>query len=267
MKIFKVLLTTLFTFMLSPFGNASSLSQDNHTEFETLATSCTTKINKYNGNCISPSSCNGGVYNNLCPGSSKCCVQDVNSKWIYWPYVDQDEFKGLFPLLSDTRKDTLYPWFNDALSDVLHDKKGNQKCDIIACFSAQVGHESVDLSTFEEFASGEAYEGRCKGLGNCQVGDGVKYKGRGAIQITGRSNYQKASDFIGTNFIDSPDLLVLPSYGFKASVWFWVSNELNQYCTGNQNDFFILTRKINGGLNGIEDRLNKWTRAKNVLKC
>ena len=83
MKIFKVLLTTLFTFMLSPFGNASSLSQDNHTEFETLATSCTTKINKYNGNCISPSNCDGGVYNNLCPGLFKCCVEDVNSKWFY----------------------------------------------------------------------------------------------------------------------------------------------------------------------------------------
>ena len=159
MIFFKVLLTTLFTFMISPFSDVSSLS---HTEFETLSTSCTTKINKYSGNCINPSSCEGGVYNNLCPSSSKCCVEDVNSKWFYWSYVDKDEFKGLFPLLSDTRINTLYPWFNDALNDVLDDKKGNQKCDIIACFSAQVGHESLDLSTFEEFASGEAYEGRCK---------------------------------------------------------------------------------------------------------
>ena len=266
---FKFLTTILFTFMLSPFGNASSFSQNNHTEIETLATSCTTKINNFNGNCIRPAECDGGVFNNLCSGSSisKCCVDDVNSKWFYWSYVSKDEFKGLFPLLSDTRVNTLYPWFNDALGDVLDDKKGNEKCDIIAAFSAQVGHESLDLTTFEEFASGEAYEGRCKSLGNCQTGDGVRFKGRGAIQVTGRTNYLKASEFIDTDFIKYPELLVLPSYGFKASVWFWVSNGLNQYCTGSQNDFFTLTTKINGGLNGIEDRLNKWTRAKNVLKC
>ena len=254
--------------ILAPIS--ASLTTQNHTlESETLAsTTCKTKINNYQGSCIRPAECDGGIYNNLCPGSFKCCVEDVNSlPWLYWPYVDKDDFKKLFPLLGDTRTDILYPWFNDALGDVLEDKKGNDKCNIISAFAAQLAHESVGLAIFEEFASGEAYEGRCKQLGNCNPGDGVKYKGRGAIQITGRSNYQQVSSYLGEDFIKKPELLVFPSYGFKASVWFWVKNNLNQYCTGKLNDFIELTKKINGGINGLEDRINKWNNAKNVVVC
>jgi predicted chitinase len=248
-------------------------SQEYHTTNHTVeninsAVTCQTKINNYQGSCIKPSDCNGGVYNNLCSGSVKCCIQDVNSSpWSFWKYVSREDFKSMFPLLSETRINILHPWFNDAIGDVLNDKKGNEQCDIISAFAAQVGHESLDLTTFEEFASGEAYEGRCKQLGNCYTGDGVKYKGRGAIQISGRSNYEQASSFIGEDFINKPDLLVLPSYGFKASVWFWTNNNLNQYCTGNLNNFIELTKKINGGINGLEDRINKWNRAKTVLSC
>ncbi len=263
----KTLLISL-ALLFSPIIASPTLQ--NHTlEVETLAsTSCKTKVNNFQGSCNRPLDCEGGIYNNLCPGSFKCCVEDVKSTpYLYWRYVSRDEFKGLFPLLGDTRTDILHPWFNDALGDVLEDKKGNTKCDIIAAFSAQLAHESLSLTTFEEFASGEAYEGRCKQLGNCNPGDGVKYKGRGAIQITGRSNYQRVSSFLGEDFINKPDLLVLPSYGFKASVWFWTANNLNQYCTGKSNDFIELTKKINGGLNGLEDRINKWNNAKNILVC
>ena len=263
-------LFTAFALFFSPLTvYASESSLQNHTDTELLAsTSCTTKINKYQGSCIRPAECEGAIYNNLCPGSAKCCVPDLNSpSYLFWKYVSREEFKKLFPLLSDTRQEVLFPWFNDALWTVLEDKKGNDKCKIIAAFSAQLGHESVDLSTFEEFASGEAYEGRCKQLGNCNPGDGVKYKGRGAIQITGRSNYLQAGVYLDEDLINNPDMLVMPSYGFKASVWYWVKNGLNKYCTGTTNDFIELTKKINGGVNGLEDRINKWNRAKSALEC
>jgi len=265
-------LFTTFAFLLSPLSVLSSQESTlNHTipDVELLGSpTCVTKINNYAGACIKPSECNGAIYNNLCPGAYKCCVEDHNSSPIlYWRYTSKEEFSFLFPSLSGTRVDVLYPWFNDALWDVMDHKEGNGRCGIIAAFAAQVGHESLDLSTFEEFASGEAYEGRCKQLGNCNTGDGVKYKGRGAIQVTGRSNYQRVSSFLGEDFINKPDLLVLPSYGFKASVWFWTANNLNQYCTGKSNDFIELTKKINGALNGLEDRINKWNNAKNVLVC
>src|SRR5450631_4424983 len=74
------------------------------------------------------------------------------------------------------------------------------------CFPAQVGHESGSLFFTEELASGQAYEGR-KDLGNIQPGDGVKFKGRGLIQITGRNNYKAVSDALRTDFIINPTLL------------------------------------------------------------
>lgn len=261
-------LVTAISLLLSPVTYASNTYQPNDNNFELTATSCKTRVNSFSGSCIRPAECEGGIYNNLCPGVFKCCVEESNSSpWLFWRYVSNQQFKDMFPLLGDTRTDVLYPWFNDALSDVLGDKKGNIQCNIIAAFAAQIGHESVDLSTFEEFASGEAYEGRCKQLGNCYPGDGVKYKGRGAIQITGRSNYEKVSLYLDEDFVNKPDLLVMPSYGFKASVWYWIKNNLNQYCTGKLNDFIELTKKINGGINGLEDRINKWNRAKNALSC
>jgi putative chitinase len=234
----------------------------------TQTNDCITRINKYQGSCISPNTCTGGIYNNLCPGNKKCCVQDIESApWFYWKYVNNQEFKSIFSSVSSERADTLLPWFNKALSNILDDTMGNNDCNIIAAFSAQIGHESGSLMLFEELASGEAYEGRCKNLGNCQTGDGIKYKGRGAIQITGRSNYQSLTNSIGTDFINKPELLVLPSNGFQASVWYWNTNKLNKYCTGKVNDFFELTRRINGGTNGIDDRLSRWSNAKTVLKC
>ena len=267
MKILKFLIG-LSALLTTPIAYCSEKINKTDNNFESLSTSCSTKINKLDGLCISQTTCDGAIYNNLCPGSSKCCVPDVNSSpWLYWRYVSKEQFKGLFPLLSTTRSDLLFPWFNVALSSLFDDKKENSECNIIIAFSAQIGHESVDLSTFEEFASGEAYEGRCKQLGNCYSGDGTRFKGRGAIQVTGRSNYEKVSQFLEEDFISKPDYLVMPSYGFQASVWYWMSNKLNQYCTGTTNDFITLTRKINGGINGLEDRINKWNRAKNVMKC
>ena len=254
-----MLVGLLFT---TPLTESFSLADDK------AISTCKTNINEFSGSCITPSTCSGAVYNNLCPKKLKCCVKDVNNPpHLNSYYVSKEKFENLFPVLSATRTEFLYPWFNKALINVLSDKKGQKECDIIAAFSAQIGHESIELSTFEEFATGEAYEGRCKQLGNCNPGDGVKFKGRGAIQITGRRNYEHVSAYLNEDFIAKPDLLVMPSYGFQASVWYWMSNNLNQYCTGNMDDFIKLTKKINGGINGLEDRTNKWSRAKIALQC
>jgi putative chitinase len=272
---FLIGLLSLFTLPVQSI-NTTQISDTNYDTISNITDSisllqtnnCITKINKFQGSCVSPSTCTGGIYNNLCPGSQKCCVQDVESApWLFWKYVSKTDFRSLFSSVSSDRTDTLYPWFNKALDNILDDKMGNNDCNIIAAFSAQIGHESAGLMLFEELASGEAYEGRCSKLGNCQTGDGVRFKGRGAIQITGRSNYQALSNSVGNDYINKPELLVLPSNGFEASVWYWNSNKLNKYCTGKVNDFFELTRRINGGTNGIDDRLNRWNNAKTVLQC
>ena len=96
----------------------------------------------------------------------------------------------------------------------------------VAAFIAQIGHESGQLRYVEELASGKAYEGR-KDLGNTQQGDGVKFKGRGLIQITGRFNYTQLSKDLKEDFIKNPELLSTPKYAVQSACWFWNKNKLN----------------------------------------
>ena len=146
------------------------------------------------------------------------------------------------------------------------------------CFLAQVGHESGGLFYTEELASGAAYEGR-RGLGNTQRGDGIKFKGRGLIQITGRTNYKAVGDALGVDLIKDPTLLggknvtkctaaQLKNAALSAG-WFWNSRRLNAIADlinitkpidagTNLDNFVLITRRINGGTNGLHDRLNRY---------
>ena len=123
-----------------------------------------------------------------------------------------------------------------------------RECDITTkaraeMFLAQLFHESIMLSTFEEIASGAAYEGR-KDLGNVQRGDGVRFKGRGPIQVTGRANYKWMSDKLGVDFVTQPKLLATPRYGYRAAAQFWTRAKLN--AKADKGDFEGVTRSING---------------------
>ena len=119
---------------------------------------------------------------------------------------------------------------------------------------------------FVEFASGKAYEGR-KDLGNTQPGDGVRYKGRGPIQITGRANYRAAGRALGLDLEGNPVLAQKPSVGFKTALWFWNTKSLSNYADCSQSNFDVITKRINGGYNGKADRDQKYAKAKAVLGC
>ena len=93
-------------------------------------------------------------------------------------------------------------------------------------FLAQIGHESGQLRYVREIASGAAYEGR-KDLGNTQPGDGVRYKGRGLIQITGRNNYERCSLGLDLPLLEKPELLEQPQNAALSAGWYWNSNNLN----------------------------------------
>lgn len=129
-------------------------------------------------------------------------------------------------------------------------------------YLAQIGHESGQLRYSEEIASGKAYEGR-KDLGNIEVGDGVKFKGRGLIQITGRFNYEKLSNTFGVDFIQDPELLKTPEWAIRSSLWFWETKGLN--AIADTGDFEKLTRHVNGGINGLKDRLEIFERCKKYI--
>jgi putative chitinase len=134
-----------------------------------------------------------------------------------------------------------------------------------AAFIAQTMHESGECRYTKELASGQAYEGR-RDLGNVNPGDGIKYKGRGLIQITGRSNYKKISDACGTDFINHPELLETPDWAAMSAAWFWSENKLSDLANLNTDDAFLkITKRINGGTNGLDDRRKYWIRAKEVL--
>lgn len=138
-----------------------------------------------------------------------------------------------------------------------------------AAFLAQVAHESGSLRYVEEIASGRAYEGRAD-LGNVRPGDGFKFKGRGLIQITGRANYRACSIALyrDERLLDKPELLEQVDAACRSAAWFWQNRSLNTWAdAGDEAAFRKITRAINGGFNGLADRIAYYERAKEVLSC
>ena len=133
-----------------------------------------------------------------------------------------------------------------------------------AAFIAQIAHESGELRYVEEIASGIAYEHR-KDLGNTQPGDGMKFKGRGLIQITGRNNYHECGKSLGFDLITNPELLETPDLACRSAAWFWASRGLNDLA--DKGDQERICRRINGGLNGLKERLAYFAKAKLYIGC
>lgn len=130
-----------------------------------------------------------------------------------------------------------------------------------AMFIAQTAHESAGFRFREEIASGQAYEGRTD-LGNTHPGDGPRYKGRTYIQITGRNNYQAISHALGIDFTAHPAQLAEPRYAAKGAAWWWTTHGCNHLA--DTGDFTALTRRINGGINGLASRQAYHRRARRV---
>lgn len=134
----------------------------------------------------------------------------------------------------------------------------------IAAFLAQLAHESGEYRWMEEIADGSAYEGR-EDLGNVRPGDGKRYKGRGPIQITGRANYRACGQALGLPLIDHPELLTMPENGTRSAVWFWNDKAGGLSPLADVDWFRLITRLINGGYNGLEDRVVYWKRNRQLL--
>lgn len=136
----------------------------------------------------------------------------------------------------------------------------------IAAFIAQVGHESGQLRYVREIwgptVQQAGYEGRAD-LGNTVKGDGSKYRGRGLIQITGRANYAACGEALGLDLINKPELLELPQHAAMSAAWFWSIKGLNTLA--DQGEFVKITRRINGGVNGLADRKALYEKALKVL--
>lgn len=137
-----------------------------------------------------------------------------------------------------------------------------------AAFLAQIGHESGSLVYVKELGGPSylaKYDGR-KDLGNTQPGDGARFAGRGLIQVTGRANYAKASQvlFGDDRLLKIPELLEQPEWAAKSAVWYWSTRNLNALADADR--FTDITKAINGGTNGLEDRKARYRLALSVLK-
>nr|WP_298099734.1 peptidoglycan-binding protein [uncultured Shinella sp.] len=138
----------------------------------------------------------------------------------------------------------------------------------ISHYLAQTAHESDGFCTSEEYASGAAYEGR-NDLGNVQTGDGKRFKGRGPIQLTGRKNYRLFTAWMRSIQPDCPDFEQRPElvgqwpWAGWASAFYWSTNDINKLA--DNDNLVAVTKKVNGGRNGLEDRARYLTKIKGII--
>lgn len=138
--------------------------------------------------------------------------------------------------------------------------------DRMAGFLGECAHESLGFTLTRELwgptPAQRGYEGRAD-LGNMQAGDGFLYRGRGLIQITGCANYTDAARDLGLDLVNHPELAEKPDGAVLVALWFWRRRNINALC--DARDWTGLTRRVNGGTNGLAERLAYINRALGVL--
>ncbi|MEM7526782.1 MAG: peptidoglycan-binding protein [Pseudomonadota bacterium] len=132
----------------------------------------------------------------------------------------------------------------------------------IAHLIAQCAHESDGFTTTVEYASGRAYEGRLD-LGNTEPGDGPRFRGRGLIQLTGRANYRRFGSLAGINLEAEPEHAADPAVSVILACLYWRDRSIG--ALARRDDLRGVTRRINGGLNGLADRRRYLQKAKMAL--
>lgn len=128
-----------------------------------------------------------------------------------------------------------------------------------SAFIAQVAHETGEFRYMREIDSGAGYEGRTD-LGNTQPGDGPRYKGGGGLQITGRANYDACGKALNVDLIADPSVIEVPAYAMRSAAWYWSHRGLNDLADADR--FGAITKTINGGFNGIDQRIGYWLTAR-----
>jgi putative chitinase len=171
----------------------------------------------------------------------------------------------IMPTLPEAKRQLYLPFINK----VMEIYEINTKLRASA-FLAQITHESGELRFMQELwgptPAQKRYEPpgkKATELGNTQPGDGKRYKGRGAIQITGRANYKKYGDLLGVDLEENPDLAATPQYAFSTAGLFWKMNGLNELA--DVQDFVAITKRINGGTTGLTERQRYYEIAMNAL--
>lgn len=163
--------------------------------------------------------------------------------------LDQASFFKIFP--NAVKHDEIYNHLSAAMN-----KYGITTETRESYFLAQLGHETAGFKYIKELGSQayfKRYDGR-KDLGNTQAGDGARYAGRGFIQLTGRANYASMSKKLGYDLVNTPELACQPKIAALIAGQYWEDRGINVYC--DKKDFRKVTKLINGGYNGLSDRIH-----------
>lgn len=181
--------------------------------------------------------------------------------------ITLEQLKRIIPYAGHRAGVFLVP-LNEAMAEFEIDTPARR-----AAFLAQVAHESGSLRYVREIASGLAYDDRAD-LGNTRPEairiaaehgstPGPWWKGHGLIQITGYDNHLACGLALGLDLLHQPRLLEQPVHAARSAAWFWASRNLN--ALADAGSFRAITRVINGGFNGMSDRLAHYERAQAVL--
>ncbi len=179
--------------------------------------------------------------------------------------VTDNQLAQIMPNLPDDTRAQYLPFLNRAM-DIYHINNDLR----MAAFLAQIAHESGEFRYMQEIwgptdaqLKYEPVTSVSENLGNTEPGDGELFMGRGVIQITGRYNYGKYGELVGVDLLSNPPIASSPQIAFSTAGAYWETHGLNELA--DEEDFETITEKINGGLNGYEDRCMYYDRAKDVL--
>jgi putative chitinase len=179
-----------------------------------------------------------------------------------------EQLHTIMPGLPAAKGAQFFPFLSAAIAEFGIDAPART-----AAFVAQLAHESGQFKFMEELwgptAAQQRYEPTTSlstTLGNTEVGDGRRFKGRGPIQITGRANYRRFGDLLGLSLIDNPASAALPDVAFRVAGLFWSKKGLNELADQVTPEAFReITRRINGGFNGLAERERFYEAAKAAL--
>ena len=179
-----------------------------------------------------------------------------------------EQLQAIMPLLPAAKRTTYFPFLTAAVSEFGIDQPART-----AAFLAQLAHESAQFKFMEEIwgptAAQRRYEPPDKlatNLGNTEPGDGFRFKGRGPIQVTGRANYRRFGDLLGLDLVATPAQAASPEVAFRIAALFWSKKGLNELADRVTPEAFReITRRINGGFNGLAERQRFYETAKTVL--
>lgn len=175
-----------------------------------------------------------------------------------------EQLRRIMPGLTPARATAFYPFLQGAVDEFAIGTAARS-----AAFLAQLAHESGQFRFMEEIWGPTPAQVRYEPqstlatrLGNTDAGDGRRFKGRGPIQVTGRANYRRYGDLLGIDLVADPPKAADPSVAFRIAALFWSRNGLNELADqGTADAFRQITRRINGGFNGLAERQQFFARA------